>query len=36
MRKIGFEEFQIKTVNCELDGEECNEGEICTYCPDAI
>jgi hypothetical protein len=31
--KIGYEEFQVKTVRCEITGDECDEDEICTHCP---
>lgn len=34
--KIGFEEFMVKTVTCDLDGEYCNEDCICSTCPKAI
>ncbi|WP_321417204.1 hypothetical protein [uncultured Methanomethylovorans sp.] len=36
MRPIGFEEFQVNTVTCEIDGEECDEWKICTTCKKAI
>jgi hypothetical protein len=34
--KIGFDEFQIETIICEIDGEDCDECCICSTCPKAI